>query len=135
MMNIAICDDEIIYQNIIKSKVDDVFTREKKSMPEESGLIVADVIADKLPRTNVVFITNRDDLVYEALKCTPFSFIRKSCLEDLSKPLAKLIEKVLRIRMSCLDYITIRILTKLTPMEICCMMLWKEKEYALKMDK
>ena len=30
MMNIAICDDEIIYQNIIKSKVDDVFTREKE---------------------------------------------------------------------------------------------------------
>lgn len=123
MINIAICDDEIEYQNIIKEKVEGVFTKEKEEyatflyasgkemleaangisfdivlldidMPEESGLIVADDIVDKLPRTNVVFITNRDDLVYEALKCTPFSFIRKACLEDLTKPLVKLIHKV-----------------------------------------
>jgi len=123
MINIAICDDEIVYQNIIKEKVDEVFNKEQEEystfsydsgielldaagninfdiilldidMPEESGLIVADAIAEKLPRTNVVFITNRDDLVYEALKCTPFSFIRKSSLEDLTKPLVKLIHKV-----------------------------------------
>ena len=123
MINIAICDDEIVYQNIIREKVDETFIKEQEEyatflyasgkemleavgdisfdiilldidMPEESGLIVADAIVDKLPRTNVVFITNRDDLVFEALKCAPFGFVRKTHIDEMYNIICRMINKI-----------------------------------------
>lgn len=123
MINIAICDDEKEYQNMIREKVEAIFVNKKEEfwiegyssgkelleaarqihfdivlldidMPKECGLNVADSITEMLPRTNVVFITNRDDLVFEALKCAPFGFVRKSHIDEMQVTLSRLITKI-----------------------------------------
>ena len=42
----------------------------------------------------IIFVTNRDDLVFEALKEQPYSFVRKSHLEDLKPCLKKIEERI-----------------------------------------
>lgn len=114
-MKIAIVDDELIFaqffRNIIEKKFDDkiqmldIFTTVRSfisaenkfdlifldiDMPEISGLEFAKKHSDLSSR--IIFVTNRDDLVFEAFNTTQtLGFVRKSKLEeDLSIVLDRL---------------------------------------------
>lgn len=66
-------------------------------MPEESGIETASKINElkgKSDKPYIIFVTNRDGLVFEALKKQPYSFVRKSTIEDLSDCLVKIQEKL-----------------------------------------
>jgi DNA-binding LytR/AlgR family response regulator len=51
-------------------------------MPEFNGIDAAKSIKYQNPNTVLIFITSKDDLVFESLKAQPFRFIRKSKLKD-----------------------------------------------------
>lgn len=125
MITIAICDDELVQLNKIKAKTIEVFERTSEEytiyeyhtgktilddaadmkfdivlldidMPEENGISVAEELALINPRSNIVFVTNRADLVFEAIRCQPYRFIRKSRLdEEMEEAISTLIEKIL----------------------------------------
>lgn len=125
MITIAICDDELVQLNKIKEKTIEVFERENEEfviyeyhtgndilenatsikfdivlldidMPEINGINVAEELATINSWSNIVFVTNRADLVFEAIRCQPYRFIRKSKLdEELDEAISTLIEKIL----------------------------------------
>ena len=124
MFRIAICDDEKVFsdklnkmikticdQNNIDYKSDVYFdglslieNYEKYhlifldiEMPLIDGISVAEHLNNK--RTSdipyVVFVTGRDNLVFKALKSYPYSFIRKTDIEDeLSDCIVKVYNKI-----------------------------------------
>lgn len=124
MIRLAICDDEAEYQNILYTKLllilneseqefcIDKFdsgvelveaSKNKKyevvfldiDMPKATGIDIADEIVEIMPRANVIFVTNRDDLVFDALKCNPYRFIRKSNIdEELKEAVISVIKKI-----------------------------------------
>ena len=51
-------------------------------MPEMNGLAVADELAGIAKNGQIIFLSQREDLVFECLKFHPFGFIRKSKLID-----------------------------------------------------
>ncbi len=51
-------------------------------MPKASGIQVADKVRIKNPYVKILFITNREDLVFHSIQYRPFRFIRKNHLED-----------------------------------------------------
>lgn len=51
-------------------------------MPEISGIDIAKLIKLQNSNTMIIFVTSKDDLVYESLKAQPFRFIRKSKLKE-----------------------------------------------------
>lgn len=51
-------------------------------MPFVSGIEIAEYMRLQNPYTNIVFITNRDDLVFSSIKVKPFRFIRKLYMEE-----------------------------------------------------
>lgn len=66
-------------------------------MPEISGIEIASKINDlkgKSDKPFIIFVTNRDGLVFEALREQPYSFVRKSVIDDLSACLIKIQEKL-----------------------------------------
>ncbi len=130
MIRLAICDDELSYQNILKQKILSIFEKEKTDveistyssgeellkaikdkktdvifldidMPVMSGLNVAGEVMNILPKVSLVFVTNRDDLVFDALRCNPFKFIRKSHLdEELADSIKSVVEKTIKEDLS-----------------------------------
>ncbi len=55
-------------------------------MPEPNGIKVAEKInalRKNSPVPYIVFVTSKDNLVFEALKTLPYSFVRKSELDDI----------------------------------------------------
>ena len=63
-------------------------------MENISGLEVAHEVCSISDKINIVFVTNRDDLVFDAINYRPFSFIRKSRLnEELGLVINRLKEK------------------------------------------
>lgn len=74
-------------------------------MPGRSGLELAARINELKnggEKPYIIFVTNRDGLVFEALRLQPYSFVRKSHLEDLTPCLVRLNEKCPR------DFITVK---------------------------
>lgn len=72
-------------------------------MPEISGIQVASRINDKKTEAEkpyIVFVTKRDDLVFDALKEFPYSFIRKTSIQDLKECLIRINNKMNQ-RASC----------------------------------
>lgn len=63
-------------------------------MPEYSGLELAAKLnaEERSDKPYIVFVTNRDGLVFEALREQPYSFVRKSHLEELEPCLKRLIK-------------------------------------------
>lgn len=124
MFRIAICDDERNFGNRLDEEVKNIcnkFSIEYKTdiyfdglslmdnyekyhlilldieMPLIDGISVAEHLNNK--RTNdipyVVFVTWRDNLVFEALKSYPYSFIRKTDIEDgLSDCIVKVYNRI-----------------------------------------
>ncbi|MBE5943669.1 MAG: response regulator transcription factor [Lachnospiraceae bacterium] len=124
MIKIAICDDDLKQQLNIKGLVENVFIREEQTyeiieytsgeklvtdmpearydivlldidMPTMDGIEVANKIDEIWKDVNVVFVTNRSDLVFEALSCNPYRFIRKEYMEEgIDEAMSSLITKI-----------------------------------------
>lgn len=116
-MNVAICDDDSGFCELLKNKlltkfhtscaeivIIDTYTISQKlvneaakknyqivfldiDMPTENGFSVADRISKILPQCFLVFVTSHDFLVFEAIKKHPFGFIRKSKLGSELEPM------------------------------------------------
>lgn len=111
MIRIAIVDDEKIILRSIHKKIETLFCEaeakfeiydytdavaalkeiEKSSfdilfldidMPQISGMEIAKKIRVHQENIDIVFITNKEELVYDAIKFTPFRFIRKYRFEN-----------------------------------------------------
>lgn len=107
-MKIAICDDDRSFSEILKNKIENVFTSENLNfnvsiynngmglidsvsqydlifldveMPYVSGEEIARRIVVSNCKTLVVFVTNHDDFVSPSFKYRPFGFIRKDKLD------------------------------------------------------
>lgn len=123
MIRIAIVDDEQIILNSIHKKIQDIlnelniefeiqdFTSGKTAlkeitekvfdiifldidMPDVSGMTIAKKIRMQEENLEIVFITNKDELVYDAIKVVPFRFIRKSRFdEEIQEALHEFIAK------------------------------------------
>jgi len=71
-------------------------------MEKISGLDVANEIASITDKINIVFVTNRDDLVFDAINFSPFSFVRKSRLnEELEFVINRLKQKLRKENEFC----------------------------------
>jgi len=107
-MNIAICDDNKFFCEHLKKEllnklhtrineivIVDIFTNSEEfnvkiidgnyqivfldiDMPKINGFYLADRISVLNPNCLVVFVTNHDYLVFDAIKKHPFAFVRKS---------------------------------------------------------
>lgn len=124
MIKVAICDDDLSVKSDIKKMVENILIREEQDykiteyengeiliadmdeqrydivlldicMPVITGVEVANKITEIWGNTNVIFVTNRNDLVFEALTCNPFRFVRKECLENgIEEAVTALITKI-----------------------------------------
>ena len=64
-------------------------------MPDESGITLANTLGMQYPLLPILFVTNHDNMVFEAVKYSLFRFIRKSHLqEELTEAIPALYEKV-----------------------------------------
>lgn len=64
-------------------------------MPGISGIEVAEAIRAANPFVNIIFITNREDLVFQSIHYRPFRFIRKHWLkEELPEAIEALTRKI-----------------------------------------
>lgn len=126
MLKIAICDDENLFLNEFKSIIEGICANEKIEyvintynsgyfavdnynkydlifldidMPDLDGIAIAEQInklKGNLDIPYIVFVTSKDNLVFDALKQFPYSFIRKayfkddikSCILSINKKLA-----------------------------------------------
>lgn len=123
-LRIAICEDEPIeLRNLHKKLVEHLKKREmpvefalfEKSscllsdpnlnqydvvfldidMPDIDGIEVANRLRENSPRVVIIFVTNRDDLVFQAIKHMPFRFLRKCELDtELTETINALQHKI-----------------------------------------
>lgn len=64
-------------------------------MPGATGIQIADKIRMRNPYVKILFITNRDDLVFHSIQYRPFRFIRKNYLDkELPEAIKALKEKI-----------------------------------------
>ena len=95
-IKVKIEDDPVLFITEEKYKHSDVILLDI-DMPDVSGLEIASKINDrkgKADKPYIIFVTNKDELVFDALKEQPYSFVRKSHLEDLTVYLRKIQEKI-----------------------------------------
>lgn len=67
------------------------------AMPELSGIDLASIINERKGNSDkpyIVFVTKKDELVFEALKVFPYSFVRKSAIEDLMPCLFRINDRI-----------------------------------------
>lgn len=111
MYHIFICDDEKRELGILREKLEICLQKQKKEyeiqefsdgnrlleelkhqipqiifldieMPDISGMELAEQIFSSHINTNIIFVTNRDELVFQAIHYQPFRFIRKDELDN-----------------------------------------------------
>lgn len=118
MSYIAICDDDIIYMEMleksIRSGFDDakikVFVNSEElflsnevfdiifldiDMPFISGFEVAEEIRKKNTYTRIVFVSGKDSMVVESIHYSPFRFVRKQYFEREIKEAVRALREVL----------------------------------------
>lgn len=107
MIRIAVVDDEEIILGALCEKISEIFNHYKAEyemfsflrgkdlirscseknydlifldidMPDITGIDIAKKIRQRNIPTEIIFVTNKDEMVYESLKYVPFRFIRKS---------------------------------------------------------
>ncbi len=61
-------------------------------MPVPNGIEIANIIYERYPNLNIIFVTNRADLVFEVIKFRPLGFVRKNKIE------IELREAILRVQ-------------------------------------
>lgn len=121
-MNIIICDDELAFVNLLKDKIEEICMGEKIDikvetsgisllknkdldkldavfldieMPEMDGIKIADELRKINQYVHIVFISNREELVYQSLVYRPFRFIRKSKMNtELEEALMALLKDI-----------------------------------------
>jgi two-component system, LytTR family, response regulator LytT len=124
MYHIFICDDEKRELGILREKLEICLQKQKKEyeiqefsdgnrlleelkhqipqmifldieMPDISGMELAEQIFSSHINTNIIFVTNRDELVFQAIHYQPFRFIRKDELDnELEEAISNLIQKL-----------------------------------------
>ena len=63
-------------------------------MPEKNGMEVAEELRTRYDDVDIIFLTIREDMVFESIRYAPFRFIRKSKKdEELYEALASYVEK------------------------------------------
>lgn len=109
MLNILICDDDIKFINILKDRITNICANRRieyqikyylsaieileENATENINVIFLDIdmpnmngfeFAEKLKDINIhiIFVTNRDELVFQSLKYHPFYFIRKNHIDE-----------------------------------------------------
>ena len=68
--------------NFLASAKEEKFDLSFLDMPEMNGLEVANQLSEIAKSGQIIFLSQREDLVFECLKFHPFGFIRKSKLID-----------------------------------------------------
>ena len=110
MIRIAVVDDEEIFADLIANKTNEFFSDAKQNfdisvftnskemvdscktesydlllldidMPELTGFDLAKLIRAYNRYITIIFITNKDELVFESFEFNPFSFVRKSKID------------------------------------------------------
>lgn len=124
MIRIAIVDDEEIILNCMRRKIINLFERmnieneiysfvngdilikecnEKHfdiifldiDMPDVSGIDIARKLRIKGSKVDIIFVTNKEDMVYESIKFSPFRFIRKSKFDsEIEEAIDEFINKI-----------------------------------------
>lgn len=95
-VKVKVEDDPVLAINEEKYKHSDVILLDI-DMPDLSGIEIASAINERKGKSDkpyIIFVTNRDELVFDALKEQPYSFVRKSHLEDLNVCLQRIQEKI-----------------------------------------
>lgn len=130
LVKIAICDDEPIFNRYLCERASSFFSgkgveNEIQSfstggefadrcktehfdiafldieMPGISGIDVAKMLRQDNKQIIIIFITNRDDFVFQSIKYTPFRFLRKNSLErELPEAFSELYKKIINDNMS-----------------------------------
>lgn len=71
-------------------------------MPGTDGMSIAERIMQTPHRVNIIFVTNRDDMVFEAIHYSPFRFIRKEKLHDeLPEAIVSALDKIYKETLIC----------------------------------
>jgi DNA-binding LytR/AlgR family response regulator len=74
-------------------------------MPGLDGFEVAKAVRDKSDLTSIIFITVKEELVYDSFDFRPFNFIRKEPGALAERRVADIIEKLLRHRKQHKDFV------------------------------
>lgn len=123
LLRVAICDDDVFALELIRDAVQKVmnqkkvqgeircFTKvkdlEKKmttysfdlllldiDMPETDGISFAKRLRDAKSQVDIIYVSSREDRVFDSLKVNPFGFIRKNrFLEDVPSVLGLYLER------------------------------------------
>ena len=123
-MRIAICDDEVFFMENLEKQLrvclgqydeeqqfakfsygSQLLSEQKKNcfdvvfldidMPSISGFEVAEKIREEFEQTYIVFVTSKNDLVYDSIRFEPFRFLRKDHLaEELPETIESLLKKM-----------------------------------------
>lgn len=124
MINIGICDDDNIFLSKLSNEIDNLLSDKKIKynihtyydgnlliednkrkvfhilfldieMPCISGIEIANHFRNKNPYIIIIFITNRDDLVFESIQYKPFRFIRKKYyLKEIEEAVSSLVRHI-----------------------------------------
>lgn len=108
MIRIAICDDDPLFMDMVKSKTNDYFLTTGQEfelscyssgkpllfsdkeyhlylldivLPEFSGLELADLIRTRNPGCTIIFISSMHNAVYDSIRYAPLRYIRKENLD------------------------------------------------------
>lgn len=64
-------------------------------MPGRDGIAIGDALAQRDASLNIIFFTNKDDMVFRAIYCHPFRFVRKSHMQtELMEALTSVYRKL-----------------------------------------
>lgn len=64
-------------------------------MPQVSGLDIANQLSEKFPLLSIIFLTNRADLVFQAIRYRPLRFVRKNCMQvELEEAMQAAMKKI-----------------------------------------
>lgn len=64
-------------------------------MPDIDGIQIADKLTGSKALVNIIFVTNMVDLVFEAIRYSPFRFIRKERIyEEMDEAMTAVLEKI-----------------------------------------
>lgn len=93
---IVFTDPIMMYKSYKKDKVDILFL--DIDMPKMNGID----IANKLRRSDddifIIFVTNREDMVFQSIQYKPFRFIRKSEMkQEIKEALSALLKELIKI--------------------------------------
>ena len=125
-LNIAICDDDETSLNILSSSIKSLFTNKnicteistfrdsirfkqnfkKKQydlifldidMPDVDGIEIGKWLRETKKKANLIYVSNREERVFEALKLQPDGFVRKGAfLEDLPIAIDSYLKRVIK---------------------------------------